>query len=342
MSQIIESLERPDLRLSDDYAIISPLEGESVIPVEGMFSIPKVAEALGEYTGRLWLKPEFIEAHSPYSNFVVGNGFDEHWEWGETRRNSANHVLFGDITLGFGGSPVTVPVACKPYGVDHDYALHEYVASEYVNRLGFMRTFDPIGIWVNDEKAAFLITRFEGDVKSFDNLDWAGTGDPSKLKLDIGYGLERAAYTLGRYGAQGLTNRDLQAKNVAYNEKTGALRAIDLEQLRLVQTKETPNLEAMYDAMLHEMLLFIASIHDAGFRWEQNQQDASGILRRALLDPYKSTLRHPSSMVEADYGKPAIEMVEELCNFVEGVSEDQIEEYWQMAKNPKSSGITGV
>ncbi len=306
------------------------LEGDVQTPIQDVFTMPGIADTMFESSNRFWFNPSFIQTQQVSGNYLAGSSFEEKPEWRETRMNSRRQAFFGELTLDFGSNDITFPVACKHFYGSSEEALHEYLASEYINNLDFIRTFEPIGLWFDQNSTAFLLTRFEESVVSFDNVDWNRSPDDSvREHFDILGALERAAHSSARYAANDMAHRDFLVKNVGYDKTTKAIRAIDLEQMRIIQSPEEPDLENMFEFMKGDMMAFMASIHDAGFRWGEDAELRSQILRSTFLSNYRSTLRHPSVMIRHRYGQGFTDMVEDLCTFLENLSEAEIEQYWR-------------
>lgn len=320
---------QPDLLLPEEFVFFDTLSGEVSTPICDVFTMPEVAESLFNSKERFWFKPEFIQRFEPTTNYLLGCSFEEKPEWRETRRNSRRQAFFGELKLDFGSEQTTIPVACKHFYGAPEEGLHEYLASEYINQLNFIKAFEPIGLWFDPNGTAFLLTHFEEDVISFDNVDWQRNPDNSiREHFDILAALERAAYSGARYAAHDIAHRDYLAKNAGFDQKNQEVRAIDLEQLRIIQSPEEPNLGLMFDAMLGDQMAFIASIHAAGFRWGDDPELRSQVIRSTYLSNYRSTLRHPSTLCHRNYGNEFIEMVEDLCSYLESQSDEDLENYW--------------
>lgn len=321
---------KPNLLLPpNDIVMFSSITGDVNKPICDVFSVPELNEDMLQSEEKFWFKPEFIKQFDPMVNFVSKSSFVEKPEWRETRRNSRRQAFFGELTLDIGSTEVTLPVACKHFHGEPELALHEYLASEHINDTNVIKTFEPIGLWFDQNGTAFLLTHFEKDVISLDNVDWLRSPDDSvREHFSILSALERAAYSGARYFANDMSHRDYLAKNVGFDVTTGDIRAIDLEQLRIIHSPENPNIELLRESMQYDLMAFISSIHAAGYRWGESPELRSQILRSTFLSHFRSTLRHPSALTRFRYGDDFSDAVEDVCDYIENLSIEDVDAYW--------------
>lgn len=86
----------------------------------------------------------------------------------------------------------------------------------------------PLGICRFEDGAAGLITAYEPDILSYDNLFWTDNGavqTPERIRKALGH----CGTALGRLHAQGFVHGDAQIKNMAADNH--GVRYVDLEDL---------------------------------------------------------------------------------------------------------------
>jgi hypothetical protein len=248
---------------------------------------------------------------------VASDGYIEHVEflenqgWSVGRTDSKSCVFFGDMIFQTLDKEVQLPVACKPFHGWTNGAVHEFTAYEHINAMGFIKTFSPIGFWVDDNNNVFLLSIFEENVITLDNVNWRQTQEiPLKNHFTAFDALERAGYTIGRFVAHGYAHRDAQVKNIAYDGTS--IRAVDLESIRLIQTPENPNPIEMGGAVLKDAKDFIESINRSNYLSDSDIARRGNIIYKHFATPLLSTLRHPSTMLQRDYGQDGSKLVSDL------------------------------
>ncbi len=337
---------RPELYLPENYAPFSAIEGEISTPVGGLFSVPRVSEEILDSAGTFWFKPDFINSCDPRANFVTNCRFEEVEEWGEGRQNSQRQVAFGNLSMNLGSGEVTIPIAYKHFEGWTEGAIHEYSANEYVNKRNTLKAkaFDPVGIWVNEEGVAFLMTHFELNVVSLDNVDWNRNPENTlREHFSIFRALEWAARISAGYVIEGDIHGDLQCKNNGYDLVSGNLRALDLESYRKIQTPEQQNVEQMFEWVNHELMCFISSIYTAGFRWGEEEEDRSQVLRSLFLEHFRSVIVHPSagqkvydkSFANEDSGKTYVGEIEDMLINISKLTDMDFKNYWEAAQSKR-------
>lgn len=340
-SKYKEWLKHPELNLPEYAPQYDVITGDVESTINSEFVVDGLYEAVRTAKEKLFLHPDAQQVLPLAEQEIQLVDFVENKEWREERLESAHKVFFGWLGVNSDGvngpRRDTLPIACKPYHQWYKGVIHEYASSEYINEQRRISAFEPVGIWVDGEGNSFLLTHFEKNVRTLDNIDWRRTEkDAVEDHIDIYAAMERSGYILGLLHAQGLTHRDAQVKNMGYDTKTAAVRAIDLEQLRLVQTPEYPDLEAMHFAILNDLLAFIGSAQSSGYRWGLKEEDRSQILRSTFLEFYKGIITHPSSGVHVNYKDEGASMIDQVCGYIGGLSEEQIEEYCRTNKLPLS------
>lgn len=133
---------------------------------------------------------------------------------------------------------IPLHIAAKPYNrqtvlfdTPAKSIVHEWAANEYVNRFNPPQAFEPIGLWKNEAGEPQLLTKFEEDVQSFDNVFWARGKTARQTKPErVADSLGKCLYALGVLHGMGLYMGDAQVKNFARNART--VRYNDLEMLQ--------------------------------------------------------------------------------------------------------------
>lgn len=326
--------ERPEFVVPGFSPIHTVIPDSIETPVMNLFAVPGLAEGLQTDGAQFWFSPEFNASLRTDERSIAATSYVEVLDWKEGREASYHQVEFGNLVLTFDdGEVTTVPIAVKPYPGWAEYAVHEYAATQVINSSGFIESFKPLGFLVDYEGNIFYLTHFEEHVTSLDNIDWRKSADDRMFEHITNLeGLERAAYTLGRLHANGFVHRDAQIKNFA--ACNGVIRAIDLEQMALVHTPEAPNLELLQQEITHDLLVLIGSLYAEGYLEGLDKKGRNQVFRSAFLSNYRSTLRHPALRFAANYGEEALVMIDVVCDYLEELSREDIEAYFELAKHP--------
>ncbi len=331
---------RPEFVVPGFSPLHTVIPDELETPVMNLFRVPGLAEGLQTQGAQFWFSPEFSAEMRTGERSIAATSYVEVHEWKEGREASYHEVEFGNLTLTFDdGEAATMPIAVKPYPGWAEYAVHEYAATQIINDSGFIESFKPLGFLVDYQGNIFYLTHFEEQVTSLDNIDWRKSADDRMFEHITNLeGLERAAYTLGRLHANGFVHRDAQIKNFAACK--GVIRAIDLEQMVLVHTPEAPNLELLQQEITNDLLILIGSLYAEGYLEGLDKEGRNQVFRSAFLSNYRSTLRHPALRFAANYGEEAIVMIDVVCEYLEELSREDIEAYFELAKHPPETTET--
>lgn len=306
----------PELVVPDFFPQHEIITGSIEIKPQSEFTVGDLGDRLRVEKEKFFFHPD-MQDHLPLGAFLLKSAsFEEVSEWGEGRQASKSQVFFGNLHLATDGSEefsTTFPIAVKPFHTWVRGAVHEYASYLHVNASGFIESYHPLGFWVDSMGKAFLLSHFEQDVETLDNVDWSKTTeDPLGDHLSIFEALRRSAYTLARWHGHGYAHGDAQAKNMAVDGE-GCIRAVDLERLRLIHTPENPNISAMKEAMFRDARDFIQSIMSLGFLRNDSSERQDAVIRAAFLEPYRGALRHPAVMIAAKYGDGLTAAIEEVC-----------------------------
>ncbi len=284
---------------------------------KGDFTVPGLEQALMRGNGMFFFHPDFAAEHQigPEDYLLQRTGFVERPDWALGRTDSAHGVYFGELELGIDdGSEVVVPIACKPYPLfERHRAIHEYVGLEHFKKSAVLKSFAPLGIWVDQTGRTTLLTRFEENVESFDNLGWEKTGEDSlREHLDLFEALKLSALILGRLHSLGFVHQDAQVKNMAHDRVTEGVRLIDLTSLALVHTPESPDPSGWISGVAKDLGDLVGSILRRGYLNDLRTDQIRDMVERCLFGMHGSVVRHPSTRGNLFEG--AEERVQEIHN----------------------------
>lgn len=152
-------------------------------------------------------------------------------------REEAQHQLrFGQMLFnGRGYYERPVLVAMKPFRpfTDDDpaYALsNEWAANAYLNSVSDRQiAYLPLGVWRDSNQTDHLITLYEHDVTSYDNIFWADrNANPEALRRSsIEHAFADCLRGLGYLHGVGLAHSDAEVKNLAAD--ISGVRVIDTD-----------------------------------------------------------------------------------------------------------------
>ena len=173
--------------------------------------------------------------------------FTNHPERRSKSRGATEHVFFGDARLsvdkGIGGKDHNFRVVIKPYLEAKDSsaaAIHEYAGSVILNESKYVETFRPLGIWVDEDRHAFLISSWVENAASLDNLTMSqltNSESPRRALLDRrppAAPLHIAAGALALLHAQGFSHGNAQINNFSQHPKQQSLLVFDLLNMRRI------------------------------------------------------------------------------------------------------------
>lgn len=161
----------------------------------------------------IWLTDE-----TPTAGFDTLDGvkFENVGAWAKGRQDSLQGVFFGRIAL---GTEIEAPVAVKPYQTSFNAGAHEAAMLLHLEGMG-LRVYSLLGMAWSQEQGFAMITSFEEESRSLDNVNWS-----KKLEQPLGKHLtnleaiEQVGHSLGVMHGNGVTHGDAQIKNFAVNGK---------------------------------------------------------------------------------------------------------------------------
>lgn len=150
-------------------------------------------------------------------------------ELGKTRERNTHGLVFGQLILkSTSDKEKNTLVAVKPFD-RLAFALDELAATEFVNsRDGRPNGFRPLGMYRFQDGAYGLITAYEPEVVSLDNIFWDEDNIPTTDQ--VSKALKVGAVSLYSIHVDGATHGDFQAKN-AVSDNQGPRQA-DLATFR--------------------------------------------------------------------------------------------------------------
>ncbi len=240
--------------------------------------------------------------------------FIEREDWRAGREDSNQGVYFGELNLIVDDDTEhTIPIACKPYNVlARARAVHEYVALSLFKQNSNIKSYEPLGFWIDDKGAAILLTYFEEHVKSLDNIDWSKINQVPVLEgFDLFEALQISARTLARLHALGFAHRDAQIKNMAVDEITGGVRLVDLTTVRQVYSMDFP--EESYDwrrAVYADLHRLVQTIIERGYLPGDDLKSTKELIDDALLSVHAGYLKHPAN--RARLPEDSVEMIADI------------------------------
>lgn len=170
--------------------------------------------------------------------------FVENEDFSKGRTCSAHGVKFGQLVLASTfDQELPTHIAIKPFpsrGLMLQESpikalVHEWAATEYVAGLSnYERIYVPLGIWKDGDGTPQMITLFDEQSQTLDNVFWAR----GKVAANTGHekiisALSLSLYALGILQGAGLTHGDPQIKNFARDSKH--IRFVDLTELEPLQ-----------------------------------------------------------------------------------------------------------
>lgn len=234
------------------------------------------------------------------THVIHGSNFTLRDDWAVGRGESGQQVYFGELDLGVSNGVHTIlPVACKPYTLmERQRAIHEYVAMLHFKDDPNLKSFTPIGFWVDKYGVPTLLSQFEEDVVSLDNVDWNKNGDdPLGMHYDLFDALQKAALTAARLHAKGYVHKDFGINNAAVDRKNKEIRLTDLTTLRLIHSPEDPRPEDWQLQVTIELKRLISSVRKRGYLSSEQPKRVKEMIGLGLLTLHASFIRHPSSGV---------------------------------------------
>lgn len=225
--------------------------------------------------------------------------FEHHDAWSVGREDSVHGVEFGTLgILASNGRMHEMPVAIKPFHLFRSGASNEAAALLKVPEITSIDSFELVGL-IRSNGVLALITRFEEDVVSLDNVNWDMAIEASvKESFNVIEALQKCALLLARMHQCEIVHNDAQVKNmaVARNHAGGAvLRLVDLENTKWRNTKDEPERQRYLDGIHSDVGALIGSILAKGLWRNADYTDKARAIEILFTEPYLSYLSHPSN-----------------------------------------------
>lgn len=268
---------------------------EIITPENEEFTIPGLQESMSGATNTFFFEPEMADRLQLDRQSLKDAKFVLKPEWSEGRTDCVHNLTFGMQELSMdSGESFSLPIAVKPYDLEHSALIHELASFRYINGLGVMESFHPVGVWVDDKGSSYLLSHFEPAVISLDNVDWDQNGrSPLQEYFTLLDALERSAQILSRLHAAGFIHGDAQIKNMAVDYR--GVRLVDLTTMRLLSSSEEERPGDLMRAMYRDISTLIESVDAKGFLEADKTENKRQVINSCLIRPYLSILRHPSS-----------------------------------------------
>lgn len=264
----------------------------------GEFYINGLEEQVSKARNEFFFHPNIIGRLGLDQYLLSSSNFREREDWRLGREDSGQGVFFGELRLGIdNGDETTLPIACKPYKLlERHRAIHEYAALEKFKDSPTLKSYEPIGFWVDGQGGATLLTSFEEQVTSLDNVNWDKSGkDILHDHYDLFSALKRSAQILARLHAVGYAHHDAQIKNMAIDKYTQAVRLIDLTSLRKIHKQNDLSLETWRGAVYGDLYGLISSVRRKGYLHNEAPNNIRKTLNLAFFSVHAAIISHPSS-----------------------------------------------
>ena len=295
-----------DIDLNKLYPLAKTIEGVPYYPFKSSFTIPDLKETITSYGSGFYFDPQFSEKFGIENFNLQSTHFTERPDWRVGREESYHGVTFGELELtinqGNDEEEIVVPIAIKPFfSNDKNEAIHEYLALKLINQYPTMQTFKPIGLFVNESNRTFLLTLFEEEVLSLDNVDWQlGTYDKLDRHFAPFKAISSSAKILALLHSQGFVHQDTQIKNMAIDRN--GVRIVDLTRLRRIPLLDLSTDYESQHFILKDFLELIRSINERKYLTDTTSDKRKQIIEMNLLSPYLSIMRHPSNLFASNIG----------------------------------------
>jgi hypothetical protein len=246
---------------------------------------------------------------------IEGATFEEVPAWKEGRKDSVQGVFFGYLAL---GQEIEVPVAVKPFLSAVSVGAHETVLLMHLQDRQ-LPVYEVLGVSWTDEQGYSLITRFEEESRSLDNVDWRkGMDSPLGDHLTNLEALEQIGQSLGLLHGNGIIHRDAQVKNFAVNGSQ--VKLIDLAQARSVLSEDEQVDEiGLRVGMFKDLNMLIDSLREKKFLGDANAEQLASFIENVIAPAYRSGLFRADGIVERE--------VANYRELVEEVLADTVEQY---------------
>lgn len=235
-------------------------------------------------------------------------------ELGLGRDEGRHQPRFGQMIINGAGlheRPILVTV--KPFNGSTDkqpdeLMQREWAASNYLNSLSDRQlAYLPLGAWRTAKGVNHLISLYEHDVKSYDNVFWADKElSPEALRAQtIEHALNDCIRGLGYLHGLGLVHTDAEVKNLAAN--LSGIRFIDLEGIKQLPREGTTVEDSGETVRLIRNDL--ETLFDSTIQVDENRKAVANVLAKPKMDErlaktYRAGLRQAKA--EADVKMPPL------------------------------------
>lgn len=201
--------------------------------------------------------------------------------------DSVHGVLFGNLAnLG--------AVAVKPFGTNGlGRAKGEHDNLKRAAEAGF-EALEPLAV-AKGGLAAYLVTRRRNGLRHLGQINWGINIASPELNGIARPTLVTAASTLADWHNKGIFNGDAQAKNLAYDKKTGESVYIDAERMHF-----NPSGSKSVDLGNKDLSLLGVSALWRGLLHDKSPSYRAGFLGDSLLDPYMDGITYPTHGTTAE------------------------------------------
>jgi tRNA A-37 threonylcarbamoyl transferase component Bud32 len=238
-------------------------------------SIPKLEQVY-------WLTDKAPETGHGH---IYGSRFENNEEWLEGRRDSIQGVFFGYIAL---GNEIETPVAVKPFLSNLKYGVHETALLMHLQKKG-LPVYEVLGAAWSKDQGYTMITKFEEDSKSLDNIVWRkGIEAPLSDHLTNLEAIKQVGRTLGLLHGNGIIHGDAQIKNFAVNGDE--VRIVDLAGARVVADESSVDEVKLRIGMYEDVMLFLDSLKSRGFIGDGTIDQKLSFFDSSIATSYRSGL----------------------------------------------------
>jgi hypothetical protein len=261
-----------------------------------------LSRTIRDFDKLFWLQDEnrlSFEEPLPSGVLVqyVPSEFQHVPEWSKGRRQSIQGVFFGRLAV---GHEVELPVAVKPFMTAISAGVHETVLLLHLESEGFP-VYKVLGASWTQEQGYAMITAFEPDSRSLDNVNWAkGLDEPLSSHMTNLEAVKQVGRTLGLLHANGVLHRDTQLKNFAVVGDT--IRVIDLAQARVVVVDDYCDENALEAGMFRDLSMFMDSLKDAKFLKDATQDEWQSFMDNVVAVAYRAGLYEAGGKLQERFG----------------------------------------
>lgn len=231
----------------------------------------------------LWLTDQVPEGG--YEK-IEGAEFEHVKAWSKGRQDSMQGVFFGRLAL---GQEIETPVAVKPYFSAPNAGAHESAMLLYLHSKG-LRTYQLLGMSWSSEQGYAMITSFEEESKSLDNVNWSKSlSEPLGRHLTNLEAIEQVGESLGLMHGNGIIHNDAQIKNFAVNGNEVVL--MDLTSARLMFDENGNfNESDLLAGMYRDKLRLVESLRDKSFLRDASDMEWVSFYTNVIATAYRSGL----------------------------------------------------